>query len=288
MTGGRHHGVKLLGTHVSTAGGVATAPQRAGELGISALAMFVKNQRRWEAKPLSEEEAAAFRAGCQEHAIDPGNVLVHAGYLINLGSPDQEVLRKSRAGFLDELQRCAQLGLTLFNFHPGGHRGEMETEACLDQIGGWINLALDQVPDVIAVLESTAGQGYNLGHTFEELAALIDRVEDKTRVGVCLDTCHTFAAGYDVRSAAGYSATMEEFERVVGLGYLKGAHVNDSKAGLGSRVDRHHTLGDGQMGLEPFRLLMNDTRFDAMPLILETLEDSTWPEQVALLAGLQD
>ena len=280
--------MKYLGVHVSTAGGVHTAPERAAQLGATALAMFVKNQRRWSSKPLTDEEAGAFAESCQAHGIARDRILVHAGYLINLGSPDPEVLRKSRAGFLDEMERCARLGLTLYNFHPGGHRGEMEDEACLDQIAEWVNQVLDQVPGVVAVLESTAGQGFNLGRTFEELAALIDRVEDKSRIGVCPDTCHMHAAGYDITSPTGYRQTIDELERVVGLPYLKGLHINDSKAERGSRVDRHHTLGKGTMGMEPFRLLMNDPRFDEMPLILETQEDSTWEAELALLAGLQE
>ena len=280
--------MKYLGVHVSTAGGLHTAPGRAAELGATALAMFVKNQRRWHSKPLSDEETTAFAEACEMHRIDRDRILVHAGYLINLGSPDPEVLRKSRDGFVDEMERCARLGLTLYNFHPGGHRGEMEDEACIDQIAGWVNHVLGRVPSVVAVLESTAGQGSNLGRTFEELAAIIDRVEDKRRIGVCPDTCHMHAAGYNITTAAGYQRTMDELERVVGWQYLKGLHVNDSKSERGSRVDRHHTLGKGTMGMAPFRSLMNDPRFDDMPLILETQEDSTWEAELALLTGLQD
>ena len=280
--------MKHLGVHVSTAGGLHTAPERAAQLDVTALAMFVKNQRRWHSKPLADEQVNAFVEACQTHGIDRGRILVHASYLINLGSPDSEVLSKSRDGFLDEMERCARLGLTLYNFHPGGHRGEMEDDTCMDQIAEWVNSVLKQVPGVVAVLESTAGQGFNLGRTFEELAALIDRVEDKSRIGICPDTCHMHAAGYDLASTAGYRETMEQLERVVGLHYLKGLHINDSKSERGSRVDRHHTLGKGTMGTEPFRLLMNDPRFDDMPLILETQEDSSWEAELELLAGLEN
>lgn len=279
--------MKYVGVHVSTAGGLHTAAERAADLGANALAMFVKNQRRWYAKPMTDSEADAFVDACAAHGIERKRVLVHAGYLINLGSPDPEVLDKSRHGFLDEMERCARLGLTLYNFHPGGHRGEMEDEACLDQIASSVNDALDRVPDVVAVLESTAGQGFNLGRTFGELAALIDRIDDKARVGVCPDTCHLHAAGYDITTKAGYERTMGELETTVGLQYLQGAHVNDSKSELGTRVDRHDTLGRGTMGMEPFRLLMNDPRFDDLPLILETKEDSSWEAQLTLLSGLQ-
>ena len=280
--------MKHLGVHVSTAGGLHTAPERAAQLDVTALAMFVKNQRRWHSKPLADEQVNAFVEACQTHGIDRGRILVHASYLINLGSPDSEVLSKSRDGFLDEMERCARLGLTLYNFHPGGHRGEMEDDTCMDQIAEWVNSVLKQVPGVVAVLESTAGQGFNLGRTFEELAALIDRVEDKSRIGICPDTCHMHAAGYDLASTAGYRETMEQLEQVVGLHYLKGLHINDSKSERGSRVDRHHTLGKGTMGTEPFRLLMNDPRFDDMPLILETQEDSSWEAELELLAGLEN
>ena len=280
--------MKHLGVHVSTAGGLHTAPERAAQLDVTALAMFVKNQRRWHSKPLADEQVNAFVEACQTHGIDRGRILVHASYLINLGSPDSEVLSKSRDGFLDEMERCARLGLTLYNFHPGGHRGEMEDDTCMDQIAEWVNSVLKQVPGVVAVLESTAGQGFNLGRTFEELAALIDRVEDKSRIGICPDTCHMHAAGYDLTSAAGYRETMEQLERVVGLHYLKGLHINDSKSERGSRVDRHHTLGKGTMGTEPFRLLMNDPRFDDMPLILETQEESSWEAELELLSGLEN
>lgn len=280
--------MKHIGVHVSTAGGLHTAPERAAQLDVTALAMFVKNQRRWHSKPLADEQVNAFVEACQTHGIDRGRILVHASYLINLGSPDSEVLSKSRDGFLDEMERCARLGLTLYNFHPGGHRGEMEDDTCMDQIAEWVNSVLKQVPGVVAVLESTAGQGFNLGRTFEELAALIDRVEDKSRIGICPDTCHMHAAGYDLASTAGYRETMEQLEQVVGLHYLKGLHINDSKSERGSRVDRHHTLGKGTMGTAPFRFLMNDPRFDDMPLILETQEESSWEAELELLSGLEN
>ena len=278
--------MKLLGAHVSTAGGVHTAPERARALGATAFAIFTRNQRRWAAKPLTDDEAAAFRDQCAACGFPLHHVLPHAGYLINLGAPDKEIVRKSQAGFRDEFERCRRLGLRYLNFHPGSHLGRMSDAACTEQITTFLNRALAEIPDVIAVYESTAGQGSHLGHTFAQLAALIDGVDDKPRIGVCLDTCHLHAAGYDLTSAASYERTMREFERVVGLRYLVGAHLNDSKTPLGSRVDRHESLGKGTMGWEPFRLLMNDPRFDGKPLITETVDQELWADELAQLRAL--
>ncbi len=278
--------MKLLGAHVSTAGGVHTAPERARALGANAFAIFTRNQRRWAAKPLTDDEAAAFREQCAACDFPLHHVMPHAGYLINLGASDDEIVRKSQAGFLDEFERCRRLGLRYLNFHPGSHLGRMSDAACTAQITRFLNRALAQVPDVSAVYESTAGQGSHLGHTFAQLAALIDGIEDKARIGVCLDTCHLHAAGYDITSAAAYERTMREFEQVVGLRYLVGAHLNDSKTALGSRVDRHESLGRGTMGWEPFRLLMNDPRFDDKPLITETVDQELWADELTQLRGL--
>ena len=278
--------MKYLGAHVSTAGGVHTAPQRAQALGATAFAIFTRNQRRWAAKPLAEEEVDAFREQCAAVGIPLHRVLPHAGYLINLGAPDAAIVRKSQAGFLDEFERCRRLGLRCLNFHPGSHLGKMEDAACTEQITSFLNRAIAEIPDVIAVYECTAGQGSHLGHSFEQLAALIDGIEDQSRIGVCLDTCHLHAAGYDLTTADAYERTMREFEQVVGLRYLAGAHLNDSKTGLGSRVDRHESLGQGTMGWEPFRLLMNDPRFDDLPLITETVDQELWAEELTQLRAL--
>jgi deoxyribonuclease-4 len=283
--------MKLLGAHVSTAGGVHTAPERARALGANAFAIFTRNQRRWAAKPLADDEAAAFREQCAAYGFPLHHVLPHAGYLINLGAPDAEIVRKSQAGFLNELERCRRLGLRYLNFHPGSHLGKMDDAACMAQITSFLNRAIAEIPEVIAVYECTAGQGSHLGHSFEQLAGLIEGIEDKSRIGVCLDTCHLHAAGYDLTTAAAYEHTMQEFEQVVGLRYLAGAHLNDSKTELGSRVDRHASLGQGTMGWEPFRLLMNDPRFDDLPLITETVDQELWAEelvQLRALAGQRD
>lgn len=278
--------MKYLGAHVSTAGGVHTAPQRAQALGATAFAIFTRNQRRWAAKPLAEQEAAGFREQCAAVGIPLQRVLPHAGYLINLGAPDAAVVRKSQAAFRDEFDRCRRLGLRGLNLHPGSHLGQMEEAACMDQITAFLNRAIAEIPGVRVVYECTAGQGSHLGRTFEQLAGLIDRIDDKSRVGVCLDTCHLHAAGYDLTTAPAYERTMQEFEQVVGLRYLAGAHLNDSKTERGSRVDRHASLGQGTMGWEPFRLLMNDPRFDDLPLIIETVDQELWAEELTQLRAL--
>jgi len=279
--------VKRVGAHVSTTGGVENAPLNAARIGARAFALFTKNQRQWQAKPLTQDNVAAFGENLSAAGIAPGHVLPHDSYLINLGHPEAEGLEKSRTAFLDELQRCAQLGLPLLNFHPGSHLKRISEEASLARVAESINWALERSEGVTAVIENTAGQGSNLGYRFEHLALIIEQVEDKSRVGVCLDTCHTFTAGYDLRTREACEATFAEFERVVGFGYLRGMHLNDSKPELGARVDRHESIGKGKLGLEVFRYIMNDPRFDEIPMILETVDDTLWPEEIALLYGLE-
>lgn len=272
-----------VGAHVSAAGGVENAPLNAAAIGANAFALFTKNQRRWEAKPLTPESIARFREHCAQQGFGPAQILPHDSYLINLGHPDAEALEKSRRAFLDELQRCEQLGLDRLNFHPGSHLRQLSEEACLRRIAESINRALEQTQGVTAVIENTAGQGSNLGYRFEQLAAIIDQVEDKSRVGVCLDTCHTFAAGYDLRTAEACQATFAEFDRQVGFAYLRGMHLNDSKGALGSRLDRHHSLGQGEIGWAVFRYIMQDSRFEGIPLVLETIDPGIWAEEIQQL-----
>lgn len=278
--------MKYVGAHVSASGGVENAPLNARAIDAKAFALFTKNQRQWQAKPLSEESIAAFCQNMATVGIDPKHVLPHDSYLINLGHPEQEALEKSRAAFLDEMQRCEQLGLRLLNFHPGAHLNKISEEQSLARVSESINHALEQTSSVIAVIENTAGQGTNLGYRFEHLATIIDGVEDKSRVGVCLDTCHTFTAGYDLRTAETCEEVFAEFEKSVGFQYLRGMHLNDSKADFASRVDRHHSLGQGKLGLEVFRYIMNDPRFDDMPLILETIDDTIWADEIKLLYSM--
>lgn len=275
--------MKLLGAHVSASGGVFNAPENAKNIGANAFALFTKNQRQWAAKPLEADAIAAFKRRCQQYGFSADAILPHDSYLINLGSPETEKLEKSRAAFIDEMQRCQQLGLHLLNFHPGSHLKKISEAACLSLIAESINMAHQAVPNVVAVIENTAGQGSNLGYRFEHLAEIIDQVEDKSRVGICIDTCHTFAAGYDLRGETATDNTLTELDTVVGLSYLRGMHINDSKGKLGSRVDRHHSLGQGEIGWDCFRRLMQDPRLDGIPLVLETIEPEIWAQEIATL-----
>ncbi|KHJ51634.1 endonuclease IV [Vreelandella venusta] len=272
--------MKYLGAHVSAAGGADQAVQRAVEIGATAFALFTKNQRQWQGKPLTDEAIAAFKQACRVHGFAPEQILPHDSYLINLGHPEAEGLDKSRAAFIDEMQRCEQLGLTLLNFHPGSHLNKISEADCLSRIAESINLALDATQGVTAVIENTAGQGTNLGWRFEHLASIIEQVDDKRRVGVCIDTCHAFAAGYDLRSTEATRATLDELGSVVGFEYLRGMHLNDAKSDFASRVDRHHSLGQGNIGLAAFTTIMQDARIDGIPMILETIEPEIWAEEL--------
>lgn len=275
--------MKYIGAHVSAAGGVDLAPARAHELGATAFALFTKNQRQWVAKPLEEKTIKAFKDNCKKYGFSSEQILPHDSYLINLGAPEDDKLEKSRAAFIDEMERCNQLGLTLLNFHPGSHLKKIDESDCLSRIAESINIAHEAVPSVIAVIENTAGQGTNLGWKFEQLAEIINQVKDKTRVGICIDTCHTFVAGYDLSSKEACEKTFAEFDRVVGFSYLKGMHINDSKIELGGKVDRHHSLGEGHIGWACFEYIMQDNRFDGMPLVLETINSDIWAQEIATL-----
>ncbi|MGS4881950.1 deoxyribonuclease IV [Photobacterium damselae] len=275
--------MKLIGAHVSAAGGVYNAPFNAHNIGANAFALFTKNQRQWIAKPLEQSAITAFKARCQQYGFHPEAILPHDSYLINLGSPDAEKLEKSRNAFIDEMDRCQQLGLHLLNFHPGSHLKKISESDCLALIAESINMAHQAVPKVVAVIENTAGQGSNLGWRFEHLAEIIAQVEDKTRVGVCIDTCHTFAAGYDLRTEQATEQTFAEFDQIVGMHYLRGMHLNDSKGKLGSHLDRHNSLGVGEIGWDCFRYLMQDPRFDNIPLVLETIDPDIWQQEIAKL-----
>jgi len=275
--------MKYVGAHVSASGGVENAPVNAHAIGAKAFALFTKNQRQWFSKPLTEKNIHLFRENCEKYGYGPHQILPHDSYLINLGHPEKEPLEKSRAAFLDELQRCEQLGLDRLNFHPGSHLKKITEEASLDSIAESINWALDKTQGVTAVIENTAGQGTNLGFRSEHLAYIIDRVEDKSRVGVCIDTCHTYTSGYDIKTEAGYHNTFANFGSIVGFQYLKGMHLNDSKKELASRVDRHDNIGKGFIGLDLFRWIMNDPRFNNIPLILETPDTNLWPLEIKML-----
>jgi len=271
---------------VSTSGGIENAPVNASNIGAKAFALFTKNQRQWVSKPLTKENIKKFRENCDKYGYHPDHILPHDSYLINLGHPEKEGLEKSRSAFLDEMLRCEQLGLNMLNFHPGSHLNKISEEKCLRTIAESVNIALEKTKNVTAVIENTAGQGTNLGFTFEQIRFIIDHVEDKNRAGVCIDTCHIFVAGYDIKSEKGYRETFEQFDEIIGFSYLKGMHLNDSKKELGSRVDRHDNLGQGILGLDVFRRIINDSRFDNIPLILETPDNSKWAEEIRLLYSM--
>jgi deoxyribonuclease-4 len=279
--------MKYAGAHISASGGVENAPLNAHEIGAKAFAFFTKNQRQWVAPPLTKKSITAFRENCEKLGYKPFQILPHDSYLINLGNPDPESLGRSRYSFNDEMKRCELLGLDRLNFHPGSHLGKITEEQCLDLIAESVNIALSKTSGVIAVIENTAGQGTNLGYRFEHLRHIIDGVSDKSRIGVCIDTCHAFTSGYDLSTAEGFKKVFADFEKIVGLKYLKGMHLNESKKAFGTRVDRHDNLHKGELGDEVFSLIMNDPRFDDMPLILETPEESLWPEEIAYLYSLQ-
>ncbi len=293
--------MKFVGAHVSASGGVQNAPLNAIKIGAKAFALFTKNQRQWAAKPLTMVDIDEFKINLQQSGISPSHILPHDSYLINLCHPEKEKLEQSLEAFIDEIHRCDQLGLVMLNFHPGSHlvklsKKEKEDEAylseiensSLDMVADSMNRAILATPDskVKLVVENTAGQGTNLGYKFEHLSYIIERINDKSRVGVCLDTCHTFTAGYDLRTSDAYEFTMNEFERIVGFKYLSGMHINDSKPPLGAKVDRHQSLGLGELGWEPFRLIMNDERMNDIPLILETIDETIWAEEIRELYAL--
>lgn len=279
--------MKYVGAHVSAAGGVENAPLNAHAIGAKAFALFVKNQRQWNASPLSEKNITEFKKNCEAYGYQTRHILPHDSYLINLGHPEAENLEKSRKSFLSEAQRCEALGLVLLNFHPGSHLREISIEECLKKIAESINKTIDATKEIVLVIENTAGQGSNVGNTFEEIAAIIEGVENKARVGVCIDTCHAYTAGYDLKTADGYEAVWKKFDDVVGLRYLKGLHLNDTLKGIGSHVDRHAGLGKGILGIEPFKRIMQDDRFDDIPLILETPDETMWAEEIKLLYSFE-
>lgn len=278
--------MKFVGAHVSASGGVENAPINAAAIGAKGFALFTRNQRQWKSSPLASESIESFKKNCRELGYKPEHILPHDSYLINLGHPEDEGLAKSRAAFNDEMKRCEQLGLIYLNFHPGSHLGKISEDECLARIAESVNMTLNVTRGVTAVIENTAGQGRNVGYRFEHVASIIEQVEDKARVGVCLDTCHMFAAGYDIRTKKGYNGMMREFDRVVGLDYLSGMHLNDAMKDHASRVDRHSSIGDGFIGKDTFGFIMNDRRLNNIPLILETPDEELWEKEIAFLYSL--
>jgi len=277
--------MKYIGAHVSAAGGVENAPLNASKLGATAFAMFTKNQKRWEAKPLTEDNIRKFKENMEKCGFTADQILPHDGYLINLGHPEEEKREKSLTSFMDEVKRVEQLGLKYLNFHPGSHLKQISIEECLTNIANSLNYAIENSESAIMVIETTAGQGSNLGWRFEEIASIIDQVKNKDRIAVCIDTCHIFAAGYDMRTEEGYKNVMDEFDRIIGLKYLKAFHLNDAKSEFESRVDRHHSLGEGNIGWDTFRFLMEDSRLDGIPMVLETVDPEIWDQEIEKLKG---
>lgn len=278
--------MKRIGAHVSASGGVQNAPLNAKKIGADAFALFVKNQRQWNAKPLDEKSIQEFKKNLQDSNILPEHILPHDGYLINLGHPDEEAREKSLNAFIDEIQRVDALALKLLNFHPGSHLKLISEERCLKNISESINKAILNTKNVVLVIENTAGQGSNLGYKFEHLAYLIKNCVDKNRIGVCIDTCHAFAGGYDFRQKSAYEKTMQEFDKIIGYKFLRGMHLNDTKNELGIKKDRHESLGKGFLGLESFENIMNDKNIDEIPLILETIDEEIWPDEIRLLRSM--
>ncbi|KGN94515.1 endonuclease IV [Porphyromonas sp. COT-108 OH2963] len=279
--------MKYIGAHVSASGGVENAPVNAHQIGANTFALFTKNQRQWVANPLTDKSIHLFKERCREYGFDLSKILPHNSYLTNMGSPEEDMRLKSKNAFLDEMQRCEQLGLNLLNFHPGSHLNKISEEECLLNIAHSINDVLAETSSCIAVLENTAGQGSNMGYRFSHLAYIIEHVENKERIGVCLDTAHLLASGYEIRNKEAYEAMWKEFEETIGLQYLRGIHLNDSMKDLGTRVDRHHSLGKGVMGLDLYSYVMKDSRLDNIPIILETPDDTIWAEEIAYLRSLE-
>jgi len=275
--------MKYIGAHVSAAGGVENAPINAHKIGAKGFALFTKNQRQWNAKPLTSDNIKKFKENCEKYGYYKGTILPHDSYLINLGHPVKENLEKSRNAFFDEMQRCEQLGIDRLNFHPGSHLNKVSEEECMKTIAESVNIALDKTKGVTAVIENTAGQGTNLGYSFDHLKFIINHIEDKSRIGVCIDTAHGFAAGYDFSNEKGYKKAWDEFDKIVGFKFLMGMHLNDSKKDIGTRVDRHDSLGKGYIGENAFKLLMQDNRIDEIPLILETPNPDIWDQEIKQL-----
>ena len=277
----------FFGAHVSTSGGMEKAPQNGLSLGCEAIQVFTKNQMQWKAKPLSSEDIARYKTTFKQSGLHVA--VSHDSYLINLGSPQDSTLKQSLDAFVDELERCEQLGIPYLVFHPGSHVGSGEKTG-LKRIAESLNWVLGQKKGCVTqlLLETTAGQGSNLGYTFEQLAEILDEIRDKDKMGVCVDTCHIFAAGYDLRTPTAYEATFKELHDVIGLKNVKAFHLNDSKKELGSRVDRHENIGNGHLGLEAFRLLVNDRRFEGIPMMLETPGgDEGYRRDLEILKGLR-
>ena len=273
--------MKFIGAHVSASGGVEAAPVNASEIGANAFALFTKNQRQWVARPLTEESIRVFKENCGKLGFDSRYILPHDSYLINLGHPEEEGLQKSRAAFLDEMQRCEQLGLKLLNFHPGSHVQQgVQTGVAL--ITAQLNSVLLPEQRTMVLLETMAGKGSEVGRTFEELRSILDGVALDEKMGVCLDTCHVWDGGYDIVNDL--DGVLTQFDKTVGLSRLRAVHINDSMNPLGAHKDRHAKIGEGHIGFEAFRRIINHPALRELPFILETPnDDAGWAREIAML-----
>ena len=272
-----------IGAHVSASGGIHLAVERALEIGANAFALFTKNQKQWRAPALTEEQIILFKDAMKNGNFSAQQVLPHDSYLINLGNPDDEKRKISTGAFIEEMKRVQILGLDRLNFHPGAHLKQIDAKSSMILISQAIDEALDETEGVYAVIETTAGQGSALGRTFEEIAFIIEKSRLKDRIGVCIDTCHIFAAGYDIRQEEGWDQMTKQFDSLIGFDKLMGMHLNDAKSEFDSKVDRHAPLGQGNIGFFPFKQIIKDERFNNIPLILETPIPEKWSEEITLL-----
>ncbi|WP_343126627.1 deoxyribonuclease IV [Buchnera aphidicola] len=277
---------KYIGAHVSSAGGVENSVLRAHEIGATTFALFLQNQRRWESPPLTKISKILFKKNCQKYGYVSKYILPHSSYLINLGHPNNFLRKKSQFFFIKEIYRCQELGLSMLNFHPGSFLRKISEKKCLKNIIESINIVLNITKDITIVIENTAGQGSNVGYCFEHLAYIIRYVEDHTRIGVCLDSCHLYASGYDLHDFTGILNTFKKFEEIVSFKYLKGLHLNDSLYPLRSRIDRHENLGKGYIKSFFFKWIMKTKKFQNIPIILETKNKNLWSSEIKWLKSL--
>ncbi|WWO95823.1 MAG: deoxyribonuclease IV [Candidatus Dasytiphilus stammeri] len=280
--------MKYIGVHVSITGGLENAVLQAHYLNASAFALFVKNPRQWMSVPMNEESINNFIKFCKKYNFTSNQIVPHTSYLINLGHPVKYNLEKSRESFIDEINRCNKLKLKFINFHPGSHLNQISILSCIKRIAESINIAFDNTTNIIGLIENTAGQGSTIGHSFEQIASIIDQVEDKSRIGVCFDTCHAFSAGYNFTTQETYQKTFLDFDKIISLTYLRAMHLNDSKNFINSRIDRHENLGKGNIGLPFFRWIIKDVRFEQIPMILETPNFLIWKEEIAWLKRIAE
>lgn len=280
--------MNYIGAHVSSAGGLEKAVFRAFQIKATTFSFFTKNQLQWVSLPLTKKNIDDFKTSCIKYNFLFEKILPHSSYLINLGHPVDALLEKSRIAFIDEINRCNLLGLRFLNFHPGSHLNKISEISCLSRISESINIALEKTENIIVVIENTAGQGTNVGYKFEHLHEIIKKVNDKSRIGICIDTCHLFASGYDLRTKVDCENTFNKLFNLIELKYLKGFHLNDSKKKINSRVDRHESLGLGKIGISVFKWIIKNKNFCSIPMVLETTNSKIWEKEINWLRSLKE